>query len=372
MPDVAHFPRDPILEALREVPSRKLPEPSWSQPRALPPLYPSVPGLPPAMLPAAVRPWLCDIADRTQIPLEFAAVPGIVALGAVIGRTVGLRPKRFDDWTVPGNLWGAIVGPPGVMKTPAIAAATTPLSRLATAARRSHEAALLGKMASDAAEAARREAIKDKMKKAAKAGNSDGIEAAQKDLAALAPPAQVVERRYTTSDATIEKLGELLNENPRGILLLRDELTGFLRGLDRDDRAQDRAFFLEAWNGIGSFTTDRIGRGTVHVEALCLSVLGESSPAGCSPTSWEPWRKVKKQMGCFRGFRCSSGPTISGPGAMSTAGPIPMPGDAQTPFSMPSIPLIPSPSERKPRTSLKGKSHGSVSRPPARMCSFRG
>ena len=32
--------------------------------------------------------------------------------------------------------------------------------------------------------------------------------------------------------------------------------------------------YLESWNGYGSFTTDRIGRGTVHVDGLCLSIFG--------------------------------------------------------------------------------------------------
>ena len=36
------------------------------------------------------------------------------------------------------------------------------------------------------------------------------------------------------NDSTVEKLGELLNENPNGLLVFRDELTGFLRQLDRD------------------------------------------------------------------------------------------------------------------------------------------
>lgn len=283
MADAVPFPRDPDLEALRPGPRPVPPEPEWSEPRDLPPLYPAVPNLPDAMVPSALRPWLADIADRTQIPLEFVAVPGIVAVGAVIGRTVGIRPKRCDDWTVPGNLWGGIIGPPGVMKTPALSAATAPLARLAAAARKAHAAALADEMASQAADAARRDAIRDSMKKAAKAGRKDDLKAAQEQLSGLAAPAPAHERRYTTSDATIEKIGELNNQNPRGLLLIRDELTGFFRGLDREDRAQDRAFWLEGWNGTGGFTTDRIGRGTVHVEALCLSLLGGIQPGRMQP-----------------------------------------------------------------------------------------
>jgi putative DNA primase/helicase len=80
------------------------------------------------------------------------------------------------------------------------------------------------------------------------------------------------------NDSTIEKLGELLNENPRGLLHYRDELTGWLGTLDREGHENDRAFFLEAWDGRGRYTYDRIGRGTLHIEAACVSMLGGIQP----------------------------------------------------------------------------------------------
>ena len=35
---------------------------------------------------------------------------------------------------------------------------------------------------------------------------------------------------------------------------------------------------MEAWNGYGSYTVDRVGSGTLHVPALCLSVFGGIQP----------------------------------------------------------------------------------------------
>ena len=89
------------------------------------------------------------------------------------------------------------------------------------------------------------------------------------------PPSR---RRYMVNDSTVEKLGELLNENPNGLLIFRDELTGFLRQLDRDGHEADRAFYLEAWNGHGRFKYDRISRGTIDIEAACISILGGIQP----------------------------------------------------------------------------------------------
>ena len=43
-------------------------------------------------------------------------------------------------------------------------------------------------------------------------------------------------------------------------------------------REGDREFYLEAWNGTGSYTVDRIGRGTIHIPSLTLSVFGGIQP----------------------------------------------------------------------------------------------
>ena len=77
-----------------------------------------------------------------------------------------------------------------------------------------------------------------------------------------------------TNDATIEKIVEILTDNPDQILYYRGKLMGWLRPLDKAGREADRAFYLEAWNGKGSFSVDRIGRGSLHVPAVCVSVLG--------------------------------------------------------------------------------------------------
>jgi len=86
------------------------------------------------------------------------------------------------------------------------------------------------------------------------------------------------ERRFHTNDVTVEKLGELLRDNPHGMLVLRDELAGWLRALDKTGREGDREFFLEGWNGTGSYTVDRIGRGTIHIPSLTLSLFGGIQP----------------------------------------------------------------------------------------------
>ena len=84
--------------------------------------------------------------------------------------------------------------------------------------------------------------------------------------------------RIKTNDTTIEKLGELLRDNPNGMLVLRDEVVGLIASWEREGREGDRTFFLEAWNGVGSYNADRIGRGEIFIPNLCCSIFGGIQP----------------------------------------------------------------------------------------------
>lgn len=63
-----------------------------------------------------------------------------------------------------------------------------------------------------------------------------------------------------------ESLPEIMNANRAGILVIRDEVSGWLAGMERQGREQERAFFLESLNGDTSFGVDRNARGYIHAE----------------------------------------------------------------------------------------------------------
>lgn len=253
----------------------------WAEPAALPQLLPEAPTMPADLIPLPFQASTLDISDRMQIPAEIPAVALLTSLSAVVGRSVQVFPKRYDSWQVVPNLWGMVVARSGMMKSPAIEATLKPLGGLAAAARKEHEDNLAEHKIDGEIAKARIDALRDELKKATKAKREEDISGIREELINLEHKAEAqrpVERRYRVNDATCEKLVELLVENPRGLLVYRDELSGWLRGLDKVGREMDRAFYLESWNGYGAFTTDRIGRGTIHVDAVCLSLLGGIQP----------------------------------------------------------------------------------------------
>jgi putative DNA primase/helicase len=231
------------------------------------------------LLPDSIRGWLSDVAERMQCPLEFGAVAALVVAASLVGSRLRVRPKRVDDWTVTPNLWGGLVARPGFLKTPTLEETLKPLRAREYLARSAHQTAVeeyeFQRLYADA----QRDQLKKDLQKAVKEGR-DG-----RELSLRLPDTQSkppVEHRYVVNDPTVEKLGELLNQNPNGLLLFRDELVGFLRSLEREGREQDRAFYLETWNGSGSYTYDRIGRGTLRIDNLTLSILGGIQPGPLS------------------------------------------------------------------------------------------
>jgi putative DNA primase/helicase len=242
-----------------------------------------VPKLDPRMIPDRFRAWLADIAERGCFPLEYPTAAAIVGVSGLIGRRLAIRPKRRDHWLVVPNLWGAIVGLPGVQKSAPVEEALRPLRRLVADARDRHTREMADWQARQLVAASKRAAAKDVLKGKAKKGASDS------ELAEVAQEATLVneedqprERRYLVNDATIEKLGELMAENPYGLCWFRDELIGLLRTLDRQGHEADRAFLLESWPGTNDFTFDRIARGKVYIPACCLAIFGTIQPGPLS------------------------------------------------------------------------------------------
>jgi putative DNA primase/helicase len=248
----------------------------WPDPLPIPDALPAVRAFDYSLLPDSLRPWIEDIAERVQCPPDFPAVGAMISLSAVVGRKIGIRPKRRDDWLEVPNLWGAIVGRPGVMKSPALRESMRPLRKLEGIAAELFETDTRGwrreqEMAKIRHEAARSKAVSDLKK-----GKDISPDALGDDFDDDQPQA----RRYVVNDCSVEALGEILRYNPNGTLAYRDELIGLLKSLDKEGQEGARGFYLSAWSGTDGYTFDRIGRGlNMRIDSCCLSLLGSIQPA---------------------------------------------------------------------------------------------
>lgn len=234
----------------------------------------------PQHLPELIREWVVDVCERMQLPLEFVAVPAIVSVGSVIGRKVAICPVRNDDWTVIPNLWGLLIADPGSMKSAALNQAFAPLKSLEKKARIEFQRQSQEQAQREKSLALEIECLKQSIKLDWSQGMGQMVQQKKDHLRTLneSEKQSIKEKRYVTNDPTIEKLALIMRDNPQGILLVRDELSGWLESLSKSGREGSREFYLEAWNGNGSFSIDRIGRGSTFTDSLCLSVFGGIQP----------------------------------------------------------------------------------------------
>ena len=276
---------------------------AWGTPVDLPMKLPPVPELTPQMIPKGLRTWIVDAAERMQVRIDGIAVSAIVAAGSLIGRACGVFPKKFDDWLVVANIWGGFINPPGQKKSPTIAEGQFALSILADDSQKDFKQELEKHEVEVFMHKTKVEHKKNLLKKQITQGYSpDSSELLAGEL--IKP----VQRRYYTQDGTIEKIGELLQENPNGILNARDELIGWLQSLEKAGREGDRAFYLEGWNGTGSYTFDRIGRGTVTIPGMCLSVFGGITPSRLQEYVYEVTRNRAGNDGLLQRFQLTVWP----------------------------------------------------------------
>jgi putative DNA primase/helicase len=172
--------------------------------------------------------------------------------------------------------------------------ALKPLHHLEAEAAKAHAAALVDyqaalaqfKLHKSVKESVLKDALKKKVAdKVVSLGEVSSIktmikEAQNEDPLGLgAGPDEPKPVRYRTNDSSYEAIGALLASNPAGLLVERDELVSLLKHLDREEQCVARGFYLSGWSGTHPYTFDRITRGHLHVEAVCIGVLGNTQPA---------------------------------------------------------------------------------------------
>jgi Protein of unknown function (DUF3987) len=249
---------------------------AWPEPKPLPNGLAPVEPFSSEFMPDALAPWVNDIANRLQCPPDYVAVAALTALGSVIGRRIGIKPQAKTDWVEIPNLWGMFIGRPGMLKSPAMGEALKPIHRLEAEAAKENEIAQQAYAAGLDTYELRKQVRKALARDELKATKNKN---AKIDLDFGERPKEPTPVRYRTNDSTYEALGELSITNPTGILVERDELVSLLKQLDRDEQAAARGFYLSGWSGTQPYTFDRIIRGHRHIEAVCISVLGNTQPA---------------------------------------------------------------------------------------------
>lgn len=213
--------------------------PDWSEPLLDGPG--PAPPFPLDLLPAPLADFIAEAARTFPSPPDYFAVPALAIAGAAVGRSVALAVK--DTWAESPLLFAATVGPPGSVKSPALKLMTWPVWRIAAERKEEYDAEC-------AADAARRREARELAKSAKKGGKAA-------DPEPEGPRPKL--RRVVAEDITCESSARVLSENPRGLLVVHDELSGWINAMNqyKGGSGSDRQFWLKIWAG-SPIVVDRV------------------------------------------------------------------------------------------------------------------
>lgn len=251
-------------EALHNGQARRAAPPSTPTPNTPPP-EPFQP-FPVDALPDRMRVFVESVAAATGTDAAFAALAALVVVAGCIGNRVAVLVK--SGWIEPAVLWGVLVGRSGTTKSPVLKLVTRALIDVFKAERRAF---------ADAMKEYLREVERHNVRLAEwKKSQRDGPPADPPD-----EPERPVERRLLVSDITVEKLGELLEQNPLGLLLVRDELAAWVGAFDRyaaGGKGSDQPAWLSMYDAAPVTIDRKSGKANYFVERAAVSVLGSIQP----------------------------------------------------------------------------------------------
>lgn len=236
------------------------------------------PAFPIHLLPRSIADYAKDQAELMGVDPAIIGMGALAVTAACLDDRIKIQPKRYDPtWTESARLWITPVGDPSTMKSPGLSKAMTPAFKINDEWRKD----------ADEKWTAYEQARKRWEKKAIK-----------EDAPGPQPEAPQI-KRLIYEDATVEKMADLMaKHDPRGVLVYRDELTGWLSSMDayKNGGGKDRAAWLEAYNG-GSMTIDRVQRGSSFVENWSACILG-----GIQPSVIHEYAKVTNHDGMLQRF----------------------------------------------------------------------
>jgi hypothetical protein len=221
------------------------------------------PSFPAEVLPETLWEFVTATADALRCDPGFVALPALACCAGAIGTARAIELK--ESWHELPIVRCAVVARSGTLKSPALDAALAPLREAQADALAAHAAA----MQTYELERAALESDLARWKKAREG----------EPPTAPTPPTA---RRYVVTDCTVEALGVVLSENARGVLLARDELSGWVSGFDQyrpRGRGGDVAAWPEMFRG-GPLLVDRkFGQPrTLHIPRAACGVVGGIQP----------------------------------------------------------------------------------------------
>jgi Protein of unknown function (DUF3987) len=268
-------PPAPMMSApgVRDYAEAKRPDHSWATPdeTLLEDRRGELPEFPSDVFPPPLSSWLLRAARGAGVQIDHIAIPMLGVASSLIGKA--RRIQASTSWIEPTTLWSCVVGQSGDRKTPGLQVILRALDRIEEenspqqrAAEHAHM--LRAERAKATLKAWRKQCQKALSEKPPREPPRMPMEAVD--------PGDFIHPALYVSNSTIERLGRLCEVRPRGMLQIRDELSGLFAGMARQPEA--RGFYLECWNG-NKHVVERVdGTRSLTVMNLLVGIVGGFQP----------------------------------------------------------------------------------------------
>jgi len=212
------------------IPFQHTPPSNWARPdlSILSSSSSAAPPFPRQMLGDYWADWVAHVAASKCAPDDYVAASLLTLAGALMGNA---REVRISGWKEPPIIWTVLVGNPSSRKSPAM----DPFSEIIST-----------------------------------------LEAEERDEAGWDDDSgEAVERAAIhIDDVTAQAAAQVAEKSPKGLILFRDELSGWW---DKFGQHGGEAFWLKAF-GARSETVRRKNKPPIYIPRLAISVLGGSQP----------------------------------------------------------------------------------------------
>lgn len=213
--------------------------------------------------PEQLRRLIYEISNSMSAPPDFPATAILALVGAAIGCSRAIEIKR--GWLECPRFYMAHVCSPGSTKSPSVEALCKPFYDKQNEENKKWQE----RNTKYKADVAHFEKAKKQTWK-----NNGGNTAIPDE------PVRPVYPHIYTTDATTEGLAPILSSNPRGVILIKDEISGWALSMNqyKGGKGSDRQFWLSSWSGAPA-KIDRKGQdGPIIIPHPFINVMGGIQP----------------------------------------------------------------------------------------------
>jgi len=201
------------------------------------------PSFPLDIFPENIRYVISRLSETSNFEIQIVSCAMLFTVSTIIGNSKQVKVK--STWIDTPNLWIAIVGRRGTMKTPTVNYCIKPL----TIDEKQYQFEFSNAL-------------------------SSYLAIPKKDRNENDRPAR--QQRYS-NDPTVEGLIKAMNDNINGMGIYKDELNGFFEEMNRYSSGGNLEFYLSAFSG-GQYIKNRASYDAITVDDIFLSMLGSIQP----------------------------------------------------------------------------------------------